>query len=84
MDSAQKQWLMNKLVSNYKWLMEEVEKELQELDCTDDVDEMERIIYKTEWTLQEFLKSNKNNLADLKHIKEEVRRTTSLESSPNE
>jgi len=84
MDSAQKQWLMNKLVSNYKWLMEEVEKELQELDCTDDVDEMERIIYKTEWTLQEFLKSNKNNLADLKHIKEEVRRATSLESSPNE
>lgn len=69
MDNAQKQWLMNKLVSNYKWLIQEVEKELQELDHTDNVAEMERIIYKTEWTLQEFLKSSKNNLSELKHSK---------------
>lgn len=69
MQNEQKKWIENKLVSNYRWLLEEIEKQLKELEITKSLEEKERIIKNTEWTINEFNKSNRNNFSNLKKMK---------------
>lgn len=69
MHNEQKQWIENKLISNYKWLIEEISRQLRELEITDNLEEKERIIKNTEWTISEFTRSNKNNFSNLKKMK---------------
>lgn len=68
MQSDQGRWIKNKIISNYKWLLEEITNELVELENTQSLEEKERIMKKTEWKISEFLKSNNHNLQDLKKM----------------
>lgn len=69
MQNEQRKWIENKLVSNYRWLLEEIEKQLSELEMAGNLEEKERIIKNTEWTIGEFNKSNRNNFSNLKKMK---------------
>ena len=68
-NNRQKQLIETKVISNYKWLLEELEKELSELQNITSIEEKERVIKRSEWTISEFLKSNRNNLFNLRKIR---------------